>query len=57
MGVSKSSEVSGAKVAEAMTKLSYTGVTGEMTWEANGNTNKLAMAIIYNDGVGSVFGE
>ena len=57
MGVSKSSEVSGAKVAEAMTKLSYTGVTGEMTWEANGNTNKLAMAIIYNNGTGSVFGE
>jgi branched-chain amino acid transport system substrate-binding protein len=57
MGVSKSSEVSGAKVAEAITKLSYTGVTGEMTWEANGNTNKLAMAIIYNNGTGSVFGE
>ncbi len=57
MGVSKSSEVSGAKVSEAVCKLTYEGVTGEMTWEANGNTNKLAMAIIYNDGVGSVFGE
>ena len=57
MGVKKSSDVSGAKVSEALCKLSYTGVTGEMTWEANGNTNKLAMAIIYNDGVGSVFGE
>ena len=57
MGVTKSSEVSGAKVSEAVCNLTYEGVTGEMTWEANGNTNKLAMAIIYNDGVGSVFGE
>ena len=57
MGVTKSSEVSGAKVSEAVCKLTYEGVTGEMTWEANGNTNKLAMAIIYNDGVGTVFGE
>ncbi|MBR0417147.1 MAG: ABC transporter substrate-binding protein [Firmicutes bacterium] len=57
MGVSKSSEVSGAKVAEAMTSLSYSGVTGDMTWTADGNTQKLATAVIYNDGVDTEFGK
>ena len=56
-GISKSSEISGAKLAAAMTQIQVDGITGSMTWEANGNTNKLAMAIIYNNGIASVFGE
>lgn len=59
MNITKSSEISGAKVSATVAGdgFAYEGVTGEMTWEANGNTNKLAMAIIYNNGTGSVFGE
>jgi len=47
----------GADVTASILKLEYTGVTGKMTWNENGNTNKAAMAIVYNNGVGSVFGE
>ncbi|MBQ9911420.1 MAG: ABC transporter substrate-binding protein [Firmicutes bacterium] len=57
MNVTKSSEISGAKVAEAMTSLSFSGVTGDMTWTADGNTQKLATAVIYNDGVDTEFGK
>lgn len=56
-GFTKSSAISGAKITEAILGLTYRGITGEMTWEPSGNTNKLAMAIIYTDGEGSVFGE
>ena len=55
--VEKAGSTKGADVTKALLSLSYTGVTGEMTWEPSGNTNKGAMAIIYKDGVGSVFGE
>ena len=40
-----------------MPELVFTGVTGTMTWDADGNTNKTASAILYFDGVGSVFGD
>ena len=57
MNVTKSSEISGAKVSEAMTSLSFSGVTGDMTWTADGNTQKAATAVIYNDGVDTEFGK
>lgn len=56
-GFTKSSEIKGSELSKALLTISYDGITGSMTWEANGNTNKAAMAIIYNNGVGSVFGE
>jgi len=48
---------SGAEMAKAMTSLTVDGITGTMTWTADGNTNKPASAILYYDGEGSVFGE
>lgn len=48
--------VSGAKLATVMTSITVNGVTGTMTWNADGNTNKAATAILYKDGVGTVFG-
>lgn len=47
---------SGADLAAAMTALEVNGVTGKMTWTADGNTSKPASAILYKDGAGSVFG-
>ena len=55
--VEKAGSTKGSEVTKALLGLEYTGVTGKMTWEANGNTNKAAMAILYKDGAGSVFGE
>lgn len=46
---------SGEELAKTMTTLEYTGVTGSMTWSADGNTVKNASAILYKDGVGSLF--
>lgn len=47
----------GADLTAQLLKLKFTGVTGAMTWNADGNTNKDAMAVVYKDGAGSVFGE
>ncbi len=47
----------GADLTAQLLKLTFSGVTGTMTWNADGNTNKEAMAVVYKDGVGSVFGE
>ena len=52
----KAGSVSGAAMAAAMTEIEVAGTTGAMTWTADGNTNKPASAILYYDGVGSVFG-
>lgn len=52
----KTGSTSGKKLAEAMVELEIQGVTGNMTWNADGNTNKNASAIVYNDGVGTIFG-
>ena len=56
-GYKKASDVKGSGLSAAIVKVTYAGVTGEMKWQANGNTDKMAMAVIYQDGVGKVFGE
>lgn len=48
---------SGAELAAVMTSLTVEGVTGTMTWNADGNTNEAASAILYKNGVGTLFGE
>lgn len=53
--VEKTGSTSGEVLAQAMTELTVNGVTGEMTWGADGNTTKPASAILYFDGVGSLF--
>lgn len=50
-------DTSGAALAEAMTQITVEGVTGTMTWDASGNTQKAASAILYQGGVGSSFGD
>ena len=47
---------SGTDLAAVMTSLTVEGVTGTMTWSADGNTNKAASAILYKNGVGTLFG-
>ena len=54
--VEKAGSTSGEALAQTMQSLSVTGVTGTMTWGADGNTNKAASAILYKNGEGSVFG-
>ena len=54
--VEKAGTTSGEALAAAMTELEVVGTTGTMTWSADGNTSKPASAILYFDGVGSVFG-
>ena len=54
--VEKAGTTDGDAMAAAMTSLEVTCVTGTMTWNADGNTNKNASAILYYDGVGSLFG-
>jgi branched-chain amino acid transport system substrate-binding protein len=53
--VEKAGSTSGAALASALTSLTVDGVTGIMTWTADGNTNKPASAILYYDGVGTLF--
>ena len=53
--VEKAGSTSGAALASALTSLTVEGVTGTMTWKADGNTNKPASAILYYDGVGTLF--
>ena len=53
--VEKAGSTSGDALTSAMTSLTVEGVTGTMTWTADGNTNKPASAILYYDGVGSLF--
>ena len=53
--VEKAGSTSGAALASALTSLTVDGVTGVMTWTADGNTNKPARAILYYDGVGTLF--
>lgn len=53
--VEKAGSTSGAALASALTSLTVEGVTGTMTWTADGNTNKPASAILYYDGVGTLF--
>lgn len=53
--VEKAGSTSGAALASALTSLTVEGVTGVMTCTADGNTNKPASAILYYDGVGTLF--
>lgn len=53
--VEKAGSTSGAALASALTSLTVEGVTGVMTWTADGNTNKPASAILCYDGVGTLF--
>lgn len=53
--VEKAGSTSGAALASALTSLTVEGVTGIMTWTADGNTNMPASAILYYDGVGTLF--
>lgn len=53
--VEKAGSTSGAALASALSSLTIEGVTGTMTWTADGNTNKPASAILYYDGVGTLF--
>lgn len=53
--VEKADSTSGAALASALTSLTVEGVTGTMTWGSDGNTNKPASAILYYDGVGTLF--
>lgn len=46
---------SGTDLVAVMTSLTVEGVTGTMTWSADGNTNKAASAILYKNGVGTLF--
>jgi len=55
--VKNAGSTKGSDVTAAILKLEYQGITGKMTWNKDGNTNKDAMAIVYTDGVGKVFGE
>ena len=48
---------SGADLAAVMPTITVEGVTGTMTWSADGNTNKAASAILYKNGVGTLFGQ
>lgn len=47
----------GADLAAVMPTITVEGVTGTMTWSADGNTNKAASAILYKNGVGTLFGQ
>lgn len=53
--VEKAGSTSGAALASALTSLTVEGVTGTMTWGSDGNTNKPNSAILYYDGVGTLF--
>ncbi len=44
-----------AKIVKAMTEIEVNGVTGKMTWQADGETNKAALAMIIRDGVTTLY--
>ncbi len=44
-------------MVDAMLEIEVNGLTGVMTWDADGNVQKDAKAMIINDGVVSLFGE
>lgn len=55
-GITDASEITEAEMIKQILALEFTGVTGTMTWGEDGNTSKAALAIVYKDGVGSLFG-
>ena len=48
-------DCSGEYLASLMTKITVSGITGTMTWLANGDTEKDAKAMIIKDGVASLY--
>ena len=44
-----------AKIVAAMTQITVDGVTGTMTWTADGETVKPARAMIIHDGVAAMY--
>lgn len=44
-----------ARIVAAMTKITVNGVTGSMTWDADGETTKDAKAMVIKDGVAVAF--
>jgi branched-chain amino acid transport system substrate-binding protein len=44
-----------SKLVAAMTQITVKGVTGEMTWDASGETTKAAKAMIIHDGVAVLY--
>ncbi len=44
-----------SKIVAAMTEITVSGVTGEMTWTADGETSKAAQAMIIHDGVATLY--
>lgn len=48
-------DCSGELLASYMTQITVTGVTGTMTWEKNGDTDKDAKAMIIKDGAASLY--
>lgn len=52
---STSGDALASALASALTSLTVEGVTGTMTWGSDGNTSKNASAILYYDGVGTLF--
>lgn len=55
-GITNAADITEEEMINQILKLEYAGVTGTMTWTEDGNTTKAALAIIYKDGVGSMFG-
>ncbi len=55
--VTDSTTITAKVVKDAVLSLTFKGVTGEMTWGEDGNTSKAAIAIIYKDGEGSIYGK
>ena len=53
--VEAAGSTSGEALAKTMTSLTVEGITGTMTWTADGNTQKPASAILYKGGVGTLF--
>lgn len=51
----KNTEDFNARIVAAMTKITVDGVTGKMTWTADGETQKDAKAMIIHDGVATLF--
>lgn len=43
------------KIVAAMTQIEVDGLTGKMTWGADGETNKAALAMIINNGVATLY--
>jgi branched-chain amino acid transport system substrate-binding protein len=54
-GVTSADADFSSKVVAAMTSIEVDGVTGTMTWGANGETTKAAQAMIIHDGVASLY--